>query len=121
MKVLTDYKELVGKEIAFSHMAQFAGEITIATKDGCILMATLDSDDYGEDKEVSIYHELRVMDNLERNGWMREELGKLGIFDLESYKEEQRIKHEKEKEKRLIEREKRERAEYERLKEKFEG
>lgn len=121
MKILTDYKDLVGKKIVFSHMAQFASEITIATEDGCILMATLDSDDFGDNKEVSIYPKYRVMNKIETDEWMRKELGELGVFDLDKYKEEQRIEAEKEKERRLIEREKREIAEYERLKSKFEG
>ena len=122
MKILTEYEELVGKEISFSHMAMFAQQITIATKDGCVLMAIMErEDEWGENARIYVLNEHRVMGVIERNEWIRKELGKLGIFDLEKYKEEQRIKHEKEKEKRSIEREKRERAEYERLKNKFEG
>lgn len=121
MKILTEYKNLVGKEIVFSHMAMFASQITIATKCGCVLMAKMErEDEWGEDTRVYVLREFNVMNVLERNEWMREELGKLGIFDLEKYKREQRIKRKKEKEKSLIEREERERAEYERLKEKFE-
>lgn len=122
MKILTEYEDLVGKEIAFSHMGMFSDQITIATKDGCVLMARMEQEDeFGENSRVYILPKIRVMNVIERNEWMREELGKLGIFDLEKYKEEQRIKREKEKEKRLIDREKRERAEYERLKKKFEA
>lgn len=121
MKILTDYEDLVGKKIVFSHMAQFASQITIATEDGCVLMATMEcEDEWGENKQIRVLHSFHVMNILERNDWMREELGKLGVFDLEKYKEEKRIKAEREKERRLIEREKREREEYERLKAKFE-
>lgn len=120
MKILADYEDLVGKKIAFSHMAQFADQITLATEDGCVLMATMScEDEWGENKEVRVLSKVSVMRELENNEWMREQLSEAGVFDLERYKEEQRIKTEKENEERRLRFEKREREEYERLKAKF--
>ncbi|MGY3186486.1 hypothetical protein [Lysinibacillus sp. TE18511] len=120
MEILTDYKDLVGKKIVFSHMAQFAEQITLATEDGCVLMATFDYDDMAEESRVRVMYPHSVIQVLNRHDWIRNELGKLGIFDIEKYKEEQRIKQEKEKEEYRKKQEVKERAEYERLKAKFE-
>jgi hypothetical protein len=45
MNILKSYEDLVGKTIAFSHMAQFASQITLATTDGDILMVTFELED----------------------------------------------------------------------------
>lgn len=121
MKILTDYNELVGKKIVFSHMAQFAKQITLATEDGCVLMATFEYDEMDEGTTIRVMYPHFVLQVLDRHEWIRNELGKLGIFDVEKYKEEQRIKYEKQQEESRIKREAKELAEYERLKEKFEG
>lgn len=120
MEILTDYKDLVGKKIVFSHMPRFAQEITLATEDGCVLMATFDYDDDEEEAKIRIMYPYSVVEVIKRNEWMRNELGALGIFDIETYKKEQEEKRLKEQEeaKRLIE--ERDRAEYERLKAKYE-
>lgn len=120
MKILKDYKDLVGKKIIFSHMAQFAKQITIATEDGCVLMINMDCDEYEDEKEIKVLCPTKVLNVLNRHKWLREELGKLGIFDIEKYKEEERLKYEKEKEERRKKQEEKEKAEYERLKLKFE-
>lgn len=120
MEILTKYDDLVGKKIAFSHMAQFAEQITIATEDGCVLMVTTDGDGDFERKEIRVLAKHSVMAVLNDNEWMRKELAKLGIFDMERYKEEQRIKREKEQEEYRRQKEARERETYEKLKAKFE-
>lgn len=126
MEILTDYKELNGKKIIFNHMAQFADQITIATEDGCILMVTRHSDEeFGLDEDYGalqfyVYPKGRVLAVLHQTEWLRKELGALGIFDIDKYNEEQRIKEEKDKLERQAKREKREKEEYERLKSKFE-
>lgn len=120
MEILTDYKELNGKKIVFTHMAQFADQITIATEDGCILMVTRFLDECGDSGEFYVYPKLRVMTTLHQSEWLREELGKLGVFDIEKYKEDERIRLEKEKLERQSQKEQREKEEYERLKLKFE-
>ena len=55
MEILEDYKDLVGKNI-FSHMAQLAEQITLATEEGRVLMATCD---YDEMEDGSIVRVLR--------------------------------------------------------------
>lgn len=86
MKILTNYYQLEGKTIAFTHMAQFANQITIATTDNEVLMVTFDLDEeYGERKEIRVLHEGWVMKTIKENNYLREELGKRGIFDLEKY------------------------------------
>lgn len=120
MEILTDYKDLVGKKIVFSHMAQFAEQITLATEDGYVLMATFEYDDLAEESRVKVMYPHSVIRVLNGQEWIRNELGRLGIFDIEKYKEEQRIKQEKEKEEYLIKLEEKERAEYKRLKAKYE-
>lgn len=123
MNVLTDYKDLVGKTIAFSHMAQFADQITLGTTDGCVLMAAMDMSFADEEHvEIKVFNARRVKMTLheESNRWMRNELAKLGIFDLAQYEEEQRVKREQEQEEYRKRQAIKEREEYERLKAKFE-
>lgn len=121
MEILTKYGDLVGKTIAFSHMAQFAEQITIATEDGYVLMATMTGDGDFERKEIRVLAKHSVLAVLNDNEWMRKELAALGIFDMEKYKEEQRIKREKEQEEYRRKKEERELEEYNRLKAKFEN
>lgn len=122
MKVLEEYKDLEGKKIVFSHMAQFAQQITLATECGCILMAKMiPQDEWTEETETFILHEIKVIHIIESDKFLREELGKLGIFDLKEYKKKV-AEQEKERQRQWnIEREEREKREYERLKAKFEG
>jgi hypothetical protein len=111
MKILTDYAQLEGKTIAFTQMAQFAEQITIATTDNEVLMVTFDiEEEYGERKEIRVLHEGLVYKKIKEDKYLREELSKRGIFDLEKYKEEmeaerisQKKRLEKEKEERELE------------------
>jgi len=122
MKVLEDYEKLVGKTIAYVNMAQFADQITIATTDGEVLMAEMIlQGEWGDEKEIVILSEDRVLNRLHTNPYIRKKLHELGIFDLEAY-ERQRQKELEEERRRLREQqEKREYEEYLRLKKKFEG
>ena len=87
MKVLAEYEDLVGKKIVFSHMAQFSQQITLATECGCILMAKMiPQDEWTEETETFILHEIKVIHIIESDKFLREELGRLGIFDLKKYK-----------------------------------
>src|SRR5690625_2689118 len=120
MKILTDYEGLVGKTIAFAHMAQFADQITLATTDGCVLMAQMeDREEWTSDKEITVYHEGMVMRTLEHEPYLRQKLSELGIFDLEAYKEKRRKQMEEAERIREEKRKKRELEEYKRLKAKF--
>lgn len=120
MEILTNYNDLVGKKIVFSHMAQFAKQITLATEDGCVLMVTFDFDDYGEGNTIRILYPHLVLSTLNKHEFLRNELGKLGIFDLEKYQEEQRLKKEIEHKAWKEKKEAEEYATYLRLKEKYE-
>ena len=122
MKVLTDYEQLVGKTIAFVHMAQFADQITLATTDGEVLMAQMeDQDEWGSDKLTTIYHEGMVINTLNHEPYLRQKLSELGIFDLEAYKEKRQKEMEEAKRIREEKRKKFELEEYKRLKAKFEN
>ncbi len=119
MEILTDYNDLIGKKIVFCHMAQFAEQITLATEDGCILMATMDVGEFEESKEVRVLYPHRVLQILNQHEWLRNELGKLGVFDVAKYEEEQRIEREKRQTELQKRKEEKERQEYERLKTKY--
>lgn len=120
MKVLTNYKDLEGKTISFAHMDQFAEQITLATTDGEVLMATLDGYDIDQ-FEIVVKKRNGVIFVIDRDEYLREKLNELGIFNLEEWKKERAEEERIDKENRLKEQEKREWAEYERLKAKFEG
>lgn len=107
MKILTDFKELEGKTIAFAHGAQFADQITLATTDKEVLMATFDIDEFGERKEIRVLNPLYVKNTLEKESYLREALAKREIFDLEKYKEEEKAKRLAEKERFEIEKKER--------------
>lgn len=119
VKVLTDYKQLEGKTISFAHMAQFANQITLATTDKEVLMATFEgmSED---DLEIRVFNMYNVISVVHRDKYIREELAKLDIFDLAEWKQAQVERQRLEEEKRRMAQEKRDREEYERLKAKFE-
>lgn len=122
MKIIEDYRELVGKTIAFAHVAQFAENITIATEDGCVLVVRQDLDEeYGENKETRILWEGQALRYIENSNYLREELGNLGIFDVEAYKDKQAELARKRKEEFAIQQAAKEREQYERLKAKFDG
>lgn len=120
MKILRNDKELIGKTIAFAHMAQFADNITIATDDGCVLVVRQIFDEDTEESETDILSEPRALRYIENTPYLRDTLGNLGIFDIEAYKQkkkEERLKLEEEYKARKL---KEERELYERLKAKFE-
>lgn len=121
MKIIKDGKELIGKTIAFAHIARFANNITIATNDGCVLVATQDIDEDYDEKVTTILNETMTLHYIENNDYVRDKLGKLGIFDMETYrkkKQEERLKREQEYKARKL---KEERELYEKLKAKFEN
>lgn len=120
MKILNHYSELEGKEIAFSHMAQFAEHITLATKDGSVLMATFDITDHDEQeiRVLSPGHVLMVL-NSEKGKWIREELGKLGIFDIETYRKEEAERLEQKRAAYALEKERKDLEELARLQAKY--
>ncbi|GIN22563.1 hypothetical protein [Siminovitchia fordii] len=120
MKVLTDYKQLEGKTIAFAHMAQFADQITLVTTDDEVLMATF-TQEYEDEFEIKVFNKYNVIYAINNDKYIREEFSKLGIFDLEEWKEEQEKKQRLERQNLKMIREMREREQYEKLKAKFES
>jgi hypothetical protein len=117
MYFISEEKDLVGKEIIFTHMAQFAEAVTIVTKDKGILVVEND----GEGNEI--YHEHNAKKYVVGHNWLRKELHKRGIIsleDIERYEEEERLKAEQRQVAFNQMREKQERDTYERLKAKFE-
>lgn len=120
MKIIRNEKELIGKTIAFVHMPIFSENITIATQDGCVLVVKQVFDEDTEDIQINIASEHMALRYIERSDDIREQLGALGIFDIETYrikKEEERlIKQQEYNEKRLKE----EFEYYQKLKAKFE-
>lgn len=121
MKILRNDKELIGKTIAFAHMAQFADNITIATEDGCVLVVRQVYDEHCDEGQIEILNEYRALRYIENNTYVRDTLGELGIFDIDSYQKkmmEERLKREQERQAKRL---KEEREIYERLKAKFEN
>lgn len=121
MKILRSDKELIGKTIAFAHMAQFAENITLATTDGSVLVVRQLFDEDTEDSQIDVIGEHRALRYIENNDYIREQLGELGIFDIAAYREkqlEERLKKQKEFNERKL---REERELYEKLKAKFEN
>lgn len=121
MKIIRNDKELIGKTIAFAHMAQFAENITLATEDGCVLVVRQTYDEDTDESQIDIISEPRALRYIENNDYIRESLGRLGIFDIETYKkkkEEERLKRMDEYQAKKL---KEERELYEKLKAKFEN
>lgn len=92
-------------KIAFFHTGKFAEYITIATEDGCVAVISqvfIESDlDYRT--ETDVLSETLALHYIENQQYIREELEKLGVFNVEKYKEKQLEEEQKRKEKaRLV-------------------
>lgn len=119
MKIIKDYEQLVGKTIAFAHMAQFADQITLATTDGDVLMAEFEL--VGEDDmEIKILRDRRVIQRVEQSKHLQKALSELGIWDLSAYLKQQEERTKILKEQHLKEKEIRERKTLAELKAKYE-
>lgn len=121
MKIIRNDKELIGKTIAFAHMAQFAENITLATEDGCVVVVKQLYDLDTDESQITILGEPNALRYIENNDYIRETLGKLGIFDIHTYRQkmqEERMKRIQEYGAKKL---KEERELYEKLKAKFEG
>lgn len=115
-------EELVGKEIAFTHIAEFAEAITLVTKDkGVMVIQQQNYED--EDSRTHIFPKMRAYYYIMNNSWIVKALMEDGVItseEFEEYKRQKELERQKEHEKWLSEEEKREREVYERLKAKFE-
>jgi len=79
---------LIGKTIAFAHLAQFADAITLGTTDGGILVVEMDSDGDGfGSSEVIIYPLHQAERFILSKPWVREQLVKTGVISEEIIKQ----------------------------------
>ncbi|MED1535445.1 hypothetical protein [Bacillus pseudomycoides] len=122
MYFITKEEDLVGKEIVFTHMAQFAEAITIVTKDKGILVVKQWSDD--DTSGINVYgkHQARVY--VLKHNWIRKTLHEKGIIsheEIEGYENQIRLEQQKQQEEYKRKQEEQEKITYERLKAKFES
>lgn len=124
MYFMDNEKELIGKEIAFTQMAQFAQAITIATKDKGILIVEQYTDEDEGDTSIQVYPKKKARAYLAKNEYLRNKLHEAGVItddDVAEFDEEERQKFEREREARRLLKERQEKEAYERLKAKFEN
>lgn len=117
MYFIVKEKELLGKEIAFTHFAQFADAMVIVTKDKGVFVVDK------ADDEVEIYRDFQARQHILNNDYLRTELNILEIItdkEIEEYQKALEEKLRKDRDMREKQREEREYNEYLRLKEKFE-
>lgn len=118
MYFIDNEKDLIGKKIAFTHMATYAEAITIVTEDKGIFVCDKD------EEEIMVYMEHQAKPYILGQSYIRKELNKLGIITDEDIQEYER---KQEEDRRIyLENEKKRQAEneynfYLRLKKKYEG
>ncbi|ACJ77164.1 hypothetical protein PDJ82_25320 [Bacillus cereus group sp. TH43LC] len=114
-------EDLIGKEIAFTHMAQFAEAITIVTKDkGIFVVEQWREDDHSE---IHAYSKGNARAYILKKDWLRKTLHEKGIIsheEIEEYENQRRLEQQKQQEEYKRKREEQEKITYERLKAKFE-
>ncbi|WP_255258899.1 hypothetical protein [Bacillus thuringiensis] len=120
MYFISKEEDLIGKEIVFTHMAQFANAITIVTKDKGIFVVNQWSDCDGS--EICIYNEYRAKDYILRHDWLRKTLHEKGIIsqeEIQEYEDRKRLELQKQQEESKKRQEEQERINYERLRAKY--
>ena len=122
MYFITKEEDLVGKEIVFTHMAQFAEAITIVTKDkGVFVVEQWVEDDRSE---INVYGKYKARAYVLRHNWLRKTLHEKGIIsheEIEEYENQIRLEQQKQQEEYKRKQEEQEKITYERLKAKFES
>ena len=96
--IITNFRELVGKEIAFAHFPQFSNKQIIVTKDNCVFISKviLDEDEWDSNGYLAqmqrVLYPKQVINFLDSDEgkYIREKLIELGIFNFEEYKERQK-------------------------------
>ena len=122
MYFITKEEDLVGKEIAFTHMAQFAKAITIVTKDKGIYVVEQWAED--DSSEITVYNQWKARHYILKHDWLRKTLHEKGIIsheEIEEYENEKRKEQERHRKNTEKKKEEQEKREYERLKAKFEA
>lgn len=100
MYFITKEKDLVGKEIAFTHMDtdEFAEGITIVTKDNGIFIV----EQYKGDIEgIYIFDEIEIKKYILRNSYLKNWLISKGFVsneEIEEYQNQLTLKHQKQQE-----------------------
>lgn len=90
MKVITEPKELVGKEIVYMHQAEFSDTILIVTKDNCYFMSQFHMDEDEEIVSRVSRNEWKVLKFIDDNSFVRDALMELGILNIEEYIQEKK-------------------------------
>ncbi|MFJ1122238.1 hypothetical protein [Bacillus thuringiensis] len=122
MYFISKEEDLIGKEIAFTHMAQFAKAITIVTKDKGILVVEQFQDDGSS--EIGVYGKGNARAYVLNHNWLRKTLHEKGIIsheEIQEYENQRLLQQQKQQEEYKRKKEEQERETYERLKAKFEG
>lgn len=122
MYFITKEEDLWDKKVVFTHMAEFAEAITIVTSDGGIQVVSQQWED-DDRSRIWVYNESKARNYILNHNYLREQLHKKGIITNQEIAEyEERIKKDREdylkRQKELNEQ--KDKAEYERLKKKFE-
>ncbi|WP_413986384.1 hypothetical protein [Paenibacillus polymyxa] len=117
MRILTNYEDLTGKTISFVHAAQFAEAITIATTNNEVIIMNREIDDDSCEGNLRVFPEFRVLEYIKKedNRYVRESLAQYAGFDIDEYNRQKKEELLKKQNEWNIEREKRERDEFERL------
>jgi len=121
MNFIEKEKDLLGKRIVFTHMAQFADQITLvvedeSTKEKGVFMVDK------QDEEIDVYRNFQIRQCLFASDYLRKELNNLGVItneEIEQYEEELRKKWKKDKEEREKREAENEYKQYLKLKEKY--
>lgn len=122
MYFITKEEDLIGKEIAFTHMAQFAKAITIVTKDKGIFIVEQWSED--DRSEIDVYSSYRARAYVLNHDWLRNKLHENGVIsheEIQEYENQKRLEQQQKQEEYKRKQEEQEKIEYERLKAKYEG
>lgn len=126
MEILEDFVSLRGKTIAFSWFPQFGDTVVLATTDNGVFIAQHImeyDDDLDGHSQIKILRKGAAMRFLEsdQGRYVRKELTVLDIFDLESFKQREQERFEKEAAERKKRKEEEDYTLYLKLKERYEG
>ncbi|MEJ3719248.1 hypothetical protein WGM54_14605 [Paenibacillus polymyxa] len=121
MRILTNYEDLIGKTISFVHAAQFAEAITIATTDNEVIVMNREIDEDEGEGNIRVFTEFRALEYIKKedNRYVRNSLAKHAGFDIAEYNKLKREESLKRQDEWNLEREKREREEFNRLSRKY--
>jgi hypothetical protein len=121
MRILTNYEDLTGKTISFVHAAQFAEAITIATTDNEVIIMNREIDEDEGEGNIRVFPEFRALEYIKKedNRYVRNSLAKHAGFDIDEYNKLKKEKSLKRQNEWNLEREKREREEFNRLSRKY--